>query len=60
MVFSEGEWVGRGQGNFFSLGWVTILVDGWIKLAKDMKMWKGNEYNITLLFSLKDIEILQQ
>ena len=24
-AFSEGEWTGRGQGNFLSLGWETIL-----------------------------------
>ena len=27
--FLEGEWAGRGQGNFLSLGWETILEGKW-------------------------------
>jgi hypothetical protein len=30
------------------------------KLAKGMKMWKGNRNTTTLLFSLKGLEILHQ
>ena len=28
MAFQEGGWAGRGQGNFLSLGWETILEEG--------------------------------
>ena len=30
------------------------------KLANDMKMWKGNGNIVTLIFSLKGLEILHQ
>ena len=49
-AFLDGGWVGRGQGNFFSLRWET----------NGMKMRKGNENAITLLFSLKRLETLYQ
>ena len=30
------------------------------KLVNSIKRWKGNDNNITLLFSLKGLEILQE
>ena len=56
---SEGGWAGRDQGNYWTLGWETILEGGEPQLANGMKMWKRNG-NTTTLFSLKGLEIVHQ
>ena len=53
--------VDRGQDNFLSLGWETILEDGWTtSWSNSMEMWKGKGNTTKLLFSLKGLEILHQ
>ena len=62
-TFSEGGWGCRDQDNFLSLGWETILKGVWTtsfpmtwRCGKKM----GIIIFITLLFSLKGLEILHQ
>ena len=58
MASPEGRWAGRGQGTFV-FGGITLNSDE-PQLGNAMKMWKGNGNTTTLLFYLKELDILYE